>query len=109
MSKKRFQILVADEYRLDPKHSYLSVFPKTSKFKRKNFSYDENKKLLLSSRKLCSNIAEILQDFCYENILKDLKPPLKNIFYPFSYMFINSYLAIFFRVRSSISSNSKDY
>ena len=89
-------ILVADEFGLDSNNEYLPIFSKSSKINRKRFNYNDNKHLHLKSRKYCMNIAEILENFCYENnILNELKPSLKNIFYPMSYMFINSYLEIF--------------
>lgn len=108
MSKKTLQIIVADEFKLDINHFYLPIFPKTSRPRRHKFSYDENKNIHINSRILCMSIAEIFEEFCHQNILNDLKPPLKNIFYPFSYMFVNSYLSIFLRVKSSLQKNSKE-
>lgn len=104
-NKKSNLILVADEFGLDSNNEYLPIFPKISKINRKRFNYNDNKNLHLKSRKYCMNIAEILENFCYENILNELKPSLKNIFYPMSYMFINSYLEIFFRVKATLIKN----
>ncbi len=102
MHKNKF-VIVADDFNVKSKFPLISVFPKNVDVKRKRLNYKQIKLQHLKSINYCSKFSNIIDKFYKDNVLDENNLSLKKIFYPYTFIILNSFLSIFVKVRMSLN------